>query len=191
MSNKEITLRTVERDGELMTEHEITMDIMASMMAEMLRPIVSSMNEMLKNNTAAMESLSQQQAMIHDRIADLEKQIRLQTPLTGKQVSYINDAIRERSRVLLDKREIDDKKAIVKLGNAIRKAVLMRYGVSSLREVPRHEYGVALSQIDMWNDALIVRDVVKEARERAEGTAAMAGLAASADAEKALSGKAD
>ena len=172
--SQEMTLKTVERDGDMMREHEITLEALAPVIAEILRPVVSGMNEMLKNNTAAMESLSQQQAMIHDRIADLEKQIRLQTPVTGKQVAYINDAIRERSRVLLYKREIEDKKAIVKLGNAIRKAVLMRQGVASLREVPRHEYNVILSQIEMWNDALILRDVVMEARQRAEGTAEMA-----------------
>lgn len=52
----------------------------------------------------------------------------------------------------------------------IRKAVLARYGIGNLREIPRHEYSVAMSQISLWNDVLAVRDVVKDARERMEET---------------------
>lgn len=156
--------------------------------AEIMRPMVETMSKLLENNTAALEQLSAAQSIQNDRLEALEKQIRLQTPVSGKQVSYINDAIRERSRVLLDKRGIDGKKAAIRLGNAIRKAVLMRYGVGSLREVPKHEYGVVLSQIEIWNDALILRDVVKEAREH-EGASSVAGLATPGDAEKALPGE--
>ena len=82
--------------------------------------------------------------------------------------SYLNDAIRGRSRELLDKKTISDKKAITKLAGLIKKSVLWRYGISSLREVPRCEYTVAMSQIDTWNSALEVLDIVREARARAE-----------------------
>ena len=80
----------------------------------------------------------------------------------------MNDAIRQRARMLLDKKGIYDKKATTKLGNAIRKAVLSRYGISNLREIPKHEYNVAMSQIEIWSDVLTVRDIAKEAKERAE-----------------------
>ena len=100
------------------------------------------------------------------RLEALEKQIRLQTKVDGKQASYLNDAIRQRSRELLSKREITERKAITKLGNHIRRAVLARYGISGLRDVPKHEYSVAMQQIAIWNNALLVGDVVKEARER-------------------------
>ena len=68
------------------------------------------------------------------------------------------------------KKRIEDKKAITKLGGLIRKSVLSRYGISSVREIPKHEYSVALSQIEIWSDVLAVRDVVRDARERAEQT---------------------
>ena len=123
---------------------------------------------LLENNTAALEQLSSAQSVQNDRLEALEKQIRLQTLVTSKQVYYLNDAIRMRARELLDKRSVSDNKAITKLGNLIRKSVLARYGVSSLRDVPKHEYNVALSQIGMWNDILSVRTVAAQFRNNAE-----------------------
>ena len=40
--------------------------------------------------------------------------------------------------------------------------------MAGLREIPRHEYQVAMNQINIWNNALVIRDIVKEARERTE-----------------------
>ena len=143
-------------------------EALGEIITELMRPVMQTIGKMLENNTAALEQLSAAQSVQNDRLEALEKQIRLQTPVSSKQVSYLNDAIRARARELLDKRDVDDNKATVKLGNAIRKAVLSRYGISTLREIPKHEYNVALQQIGMWSDALTVRDVVKEARKRAE-----------------------
>lgn len=143
-------------------------EALSEIITELMRPVMQTIGKMLENNTAALEQLSAAQSVQNNRLEALEKQIRLQTPVSGKQVSYLNDAIRARSRELLDKRDVEDSKATVKLGNAIRKAVLSRYGIATLREIPKHEYNVALQQIGMWSDALTVRDVVKEARSRAE-----------------------
>ncbi len=147
----------------------ITPETLSGVITELMRPVMQTIGKMLENNTAALEQLSAAQSIQNDRLEALEKQIRLQTKVDGKMASYLNDAIRSHSRELLDKRGFpDDRKAVTKLGNVIRKAVLMRYGVSSLRDVPRHEYNVALNLISMWNDLLTVRDVVSEARARSE-----------------------
>lgn len=101
-------------------------------------------------------------SLINDRMAAIEKQIRLNTLVTPTQVRFLNSAIRARARELLLKRGAEDcGKAGLYLSNRIRKAVMMRYGVSALYEIPKHEYPVALSQINTWNDALCVRDVLK------------------------------
>lgn len=137
---------------------------------EIMRPVIQSMGKLLQQNAEALERLAASQAVQNNRLEALEKQIRLQTPVTAKQTQYLNDAIRTKARELLDKRELSgDKWAVTKLGNAIRKDVLARYGVAGLREIPRHEYQVAMNQVGMWSNALVIRDVVKEARERAEG----------------------
>lgn len=142
--------------------------MLSHIITELMRPVMQTIGKMLENNTAALEQLSSAQSIQNDRLEALEKQIRLQTPVTSKQVTYMNDAIRQRARMLLDKKGIYDKKATTKLGNAIRYAVLSRYGISNLREIPKHEYNVAMSQIEIWSDVLTVRDIAKEAKERAE-----------------------
>jgi len=160
----EDTFLELEGNTELMIDPEG----LGKLISELMRPVMQSFGKMLENNTAALESLGATQSVQNDRLAAMEKQIRLQTPVTSKQVSYLNEAIRSRARVLLDKKSIDDKKAITKLSGMIRKSVLSRYGIGNMREIPKHEYSVAMSQIELWNDVLALRDVVKEARLRAE-----------------------
>ena len=141
----------------------------AAMMTEIMRPVVETMGKMLQQNAEALDRLAAVQTVQNNRLEALEKQIRLQTPITGKQAQYLNDAIRKKARELLDKRELSGNSwAVTKLGNAIRKDVLIRYGIGSIREIPRHEYQVAMNQIGMWSNALTIRDVVKEARERGQ-----------------------
>lgn len=135
---------------------------------QMMGPLVEAMGKMLENNTQALNQLAATQQIQADRLEALEKQIRLNTLVTPQQVRFINDAIRARSRELLDKRGVDDKKAMTKLSAAVRKALLSRYGVAALHDIPKHEYSVAMSLISTWNDLLVVRDIVKEARERCE-----------------------
>ncbi len=109
--------------------------------------------------------LSVSQTATNDRMEAMEKQMRLHTPVTPKQVRCFNDVIRATARELLIKRGAEgDRKATTLLCNTIRKAVLMRYGVAALHEIPRHEYPVVIVQIETWNDALCVRDVLKRAR---------------------------
>lgn len=134
---------------------------------QVLGPVMESIAKLMQQNTEAIEQLAASQKVQSERMEALEKQIRLNTLVTPQQVRYLNDAIRAKARELLDKRELsDDKTAIRKLGNSIRKSVLSRYGVAALYEIPKHEYSVAMNQIKMWMDALQVRDVVKEARAR-------------------------
>lgn len=159
MNDTQLPVKT-EETGAL----TIPVENLGQIVTELMGPVMKTIGKLLENNTAALEQLAAAQSIQNDRLAALEKQIRLQTPISSKQAQYINDAIRCRARELLDKRGVDDRKACVKLGNSIRKSVLSRYGVANLREIPQHEYPIALQQIGMWNEALTVRDVVKEAR---------------------------
>ena len=135
---------------------------------QMMGPLVEAMGKMLENNTHALNQLAATQQIQADRLEALEKQIRLNTPVTPQQVRFINDAIRSRARELLDKRGVDDKKAVTRLSAAVRKGLLARYGIAALHDIPRHEYSVALHLVSMWNDMLTVRDIAKESRTRCE-----------------------
>ena len=136
------------------------------MLTRLLSPVLDAMGRMMRLNAEALDRMAATQKVMGDQVAALEKQVRLNTPVTPTQVRHCNDAIRRRARELLAKRELaDDAKAVKALGGMIRKAVLARYGVGALHEVPKHEYSVALSLVATWNDALAVRDVVKKVRD--------------------------
>lgn len=136
---------------------------------EVIMPFMASLSEMMKNNTEALQNLAAQQKVQTDRMEALERQIRLNTLVTPTQSRYLNDAIRKRSKEILSKKGCgEDKKAVTKLSAAIRKAVLSRYGIASLSEIPKHEYSVAMQQIDTWNDVITVMSVAREAKGRSQ-----------------------
>ena len=161
--------------------------MIAVVVREMMAPVMEQMASILERNNQAMERIAATQQMMSTRISDLEKQVRLKTPMSKAQEKYINDSIRARARGILEgKGYADDKKAVSRLGAAIRKSVLTRYGVDSLREAPAYDYETALQIVNGWNDILVVRDVAKEARKRAENALAMAESTESADGSSAM-----
>lgn len=88
----------------------VSTESLGKIITELMRPVMQTFGKMLENNTAALEQLSAAQSVQNDRLEALEKQIRLQTPVTSKQVTYLNDAIRQHAREILYKRGVDDKK---------------------------------------------------------------------------------
>lgn len=149
--------------------------LVANIMNQLMRPLLEDIGKLLKNNTEAMERIAASQDVIQNRMEALEKQVRLNTPVTDKQARYLADKARDKARELLEKKESglsEDKKAVTKLAGLIKKDVMMRNGVGSLREIPRCEYSVTMSQIEIWNNALALFDIVKEARKRKEAEAA-------------------
>jgi len=143
--------------------------VIAAVVQQIMAPVMEQIGAILKTNTEAVQRIAATQQLMSDRITDIEKQVRLKTPMSRAQEKCIGEAIRARARELLDAKGCaDDKKAVTKLGGMIRKSLLARYGVDSLREAPAYDYGVAMEQVQGWNNFLAVRDVVKEARERAE-----------------------
>lgn len=167
-----------------------TVEIVSVVVRDMMAPVMQNIAKMLEHNTQAMEQIAAAQQMTSDRIASLEKRVRLQTPLSKSQENYINGAIRARARELLDGHGFaDDKKAVTKLGGIIRKAVLARYGVGSLREAPAYDYDTAMNQVKMWRDVFCIRDVEKEARAREEAALAMAEQSAGVDGTPADAGQ--
>ena len=138
-------------------------------------PVMENIGKILQNNTQAMERIAAAQQLMSARISELEKQMRLKTPFSRAQEKHVNDAIRQRAREILDGKGFgEDRKAVTKLAGIIRKSVLARYGVDSLREAPAYDYETALEQVKLWNNLVAIRDVVK-------GAIAMAGSEARKD----------
>ena len=175
-----------------MTLSPETVQIVSVVVRDMMAPVMESIGKMLEHNTQAMEQIAAAQQITSDRIAQLEKRVRLQTPMSKSQENCINTAIRARARELLDPRGFsDDKKAVTKLCGIIRKSVLARYGVGSLREAPAYDYDTAMKQVAMWNDRLAIRYVEKEARSREESALALAEQSAGVDGIPADAGQRD
>ena len=140
-----------------------------ALIEQMIAPLMETMAKMIAHNTEALNQVARTQQVQADRMEALEKQIRLNTPVTPQQAKYLGEEIKNRARELLAKYDVEDAKAVRKLGSAIRKAVLTRSGIGSLAELPKCEYTVAMSQIQMWNEMLRVRDCVREARKADAG----------------------
>jgi len=139
--------------------------------AVILPPMMAEMMKLVESNISVMEKIRDALDMQNERIAYLERTVKRRMPVTAIQVRYMNEAIRNRTHALLDGKDGIDGKAYAKLARCIRRDVMVRCGVASLRDMPDHEYGVSMDQIRMWSDALVIRDVVKEARERVEAMA--------------------
>ena len=98
----------------------------------------------------AMASMATMMRATNERIAALEREIRLLTKVTPAQANAINAAVRERAAELCASyRATGCEKQVA---NAIRRAVKLTTGVSNVRELPRCEYSVAMQQVEMWDD---------------------------------------
>jgi len=185
MCNNELARR--EDGASAMTVEQ--MQYVSTMMQQMLAPVMENIGKILERNNQAMERIAATQQMMSTRMSDLEKQVRLKTPLSRAQETYINNAIRARARELLESRGFDeDKKAVTKLGGAIRRSILERYGVNSLREAPAYDYETALDQVKFWNNPSVIREVAKEAQARADMAMETAEQPAGVDGDAEVSG---
>jgi len=152
---------------------------------QMMGPLVEAMAKLLENNTQALNQLSQAQQVQNDRLEALERQIRLNTPVTRAQARYIAGCCRERAKDLLDKSGAATAWSVRKLTGVIKKDVLAIYGVTAMEEIPRHEYQVAMNSAKTWNSLRLLRETVKEARRRVQEDGGGAEQIAGMDGEKA------
>ena len=156
-----------EKQKEIIPADDVSTKVVAGVVEQIMRPMLESMGAMMQRMSEAVEHIATAQDVMRNRLEALEMDNRLNTPVTDTQARYLADAARKKAAEILLKKDVRDKKAITKLSRLIKKAVLRRYGKGSLREIPRCEYTVAMSQIEGWNSALDVLDIVREARERA------------------------
>lgn len=149
--------------------NDAQIQVISTVVQGMMAPVMEQIAVIVQHSTEAMERIAATQQMMSTRISDLEKQVRLKTPMSRAQERCLNDAIRARARELMDSKGFaDDRKAVIRLSALIRKSLLARYGVDSLREAPAYDYETAMEQARSWNDLLAVRDTVRDARKRAE-----------------------
>ena len=140
--------------------------------ATTMRPLMEAVAGLLEGNVTALNEIVAHMEMQNERIAALERTLKRRMPVTSVQVRYMNEAIRTRAHALLDGKDGIDNRDYTKLARLIRRDVMVRCGVSSLREMPDHEYSVSMEQIKMWSDALAIRNIMWEAQDRVEAETA-------------------
>lgn len=147
-------------------ETELTaeqMNTVATVVTSVIAPVFQALSEMVSQNAQALERFAALQAQQNARMEQLERQMRLNTPVTSQQTRYINNAIRARAKEILAGKGVDKPAATKKMSNAIRKYVLVRYGVSAVNELPKCEYSVVMDMVNRWLDVHTVREIAKEA----------------------------
>lgn len=123
-------------------------------MGEIMRMESSAPTDIVARELTATRQAMQDMAMLlrsmGEEISDLRRQVRLLEKVTPSQASAINRAIRERAALLCqDYRAPGGEKAV---GAAIRKAIRVTFGASTVRELPRCDFEVALEQVRIWDD---------------------------------------
>lgn len=105
----------------------------------------------------AMQTMAGLLRTTNETMAQLQRQVRLLEKVTPAQAAAINRAIRERAAALCrvyGARDCD--KAVAA---AIRKAIKLRFGANTAKELPRCEYEVAMAQVNGWDDYKAMKEI--------------------------------
>lgn len=86
----------------------------------------------------------------NERIKALEDEVKRLTKVTPAQASALNRLIREHAALICEKHRATGCEKMI--GTAIRKAIKNTCGISSIRELPRCDYSVAIRQVEIWDD---------------------------------------
>ncbi|MBQ2700424.1 MAG: hypothetical protein IJF65_04615 [Clostridia bacterium] len=112
--------------------------------------------EELRQALGAMASMIR---TTNERMGALEEQVRLLTKVTPAQARAIQDGIRKRAAEQCQMWHLPGQEKAV--ANAIRKAVRLQTGTSSMKELPRCDYPVVTRQIQMWDDYQVMKAIKK------------------------------
>lgn len=96
-------------------------------------------------------------ADMSDRMERMEKEFSRMIPLTSAQEKDVQTRIREKAEeiCILYGLPMAAKRTI---SRGLRSQVKHRLGVSSIREIPRIDYELALEEIELWDDYQTVRE---------------------------------
>lgn len=125
----------------------------------------------LERSSRALEQMAMQQKVQADRMAALEREMRLSVPVTDAQEKTIQAAVRERACWIAMRyglceggNPLPDK--VNRLRRAIRGSLTLRFGVRAIRSIPRAQYDAALAAARIWMDAEMVGNMAIEAENR-------------------------
>lgn len=118
-----------------------------TMMPETAATLQSSVEQMGRYLT----QMAQLMAAMERRLEELEEKQHAVT-VTHGEVKHINKMIRIRAQEYCEKYELTGAKDQTAIRAAIRKAVLTRYMIRDLHDLPQIALEAAQAQIDRWSD---------------------------------------
>lgn len=95
----------------------------------------------------------------NETMAQLQRQVRLLEKVTPAQARAINQAIRDRATELCAIYMLRGDGCEKPVAAAIRKAVKLRFGANTAKDLPRCEYEVALAQVQGWDDYKTMKEI--------------------------------
>ena len=120
-------------------------------------PVPAAVAEEMRQMREALQTMAGLLRSTNETMMQLQRQVRLLEKVTPAQASALNRAIRERATELcaIYMAPGCDKPVAA----AIRKAVKLRFGAGTAKELPRCEYEVAMAQIHGWDDYKTMRGI--------------------------------
>ncbi len=125
-------------------------------------PIPAEVAAEMQQMREALQTMAGLLRTTNETMAQLQRQVRLLEKVTPAQASALNKAIRERAAQLCDlyaARGCDKPVAA-----AIRKAVKLRFGAATAKDLPRCEYEVAMTQVQGWDDYKTMKEIKGRAK---------------------------
>ena len=125
--------------------------------AQQLATVIGQMQQLMQGMADSIRATNA-------RMAKLERQIELLTPLTGAQEKALCAEIRRRAAELCGQYHLGEgfEQAVAA---AIRGELKREGGVRAVRELPRIEYNVLLERVALWDDYNTMRELRKRARD--------------------------
>ena len=122
-------------------------------------PLLQEMQQMRE----ALQTMAGLLRATNESMMQLQRQVRLLEKVTPAQAGALNKAIRERATKLCAIYMVSGcDKAVAA---AIRRAVKMRFGANSAKELPRCEYDVALAQVQGWDDYMMMKGIREKVKQ--------------------------
>lgn len=110
-----------------------------------------------------MQAMSETIAKQNDRLASMERKISALEKVTPAQAGELGRRITARADELAESYRISGGEK--QLAAAIRRAVKVETGVSSLKSISRCDWKIVLELIGSWDDYSVVREIKKQIRE--------------------------
>lgn len=125
-------------------------------------PIPAAVVEEMQQMREALQTMAGLLRATNETMMQLQRQVRLLEKVTPSQASAMNRAIRERATELCAIYMAPGcDKAVA---TAIRKAVKLRFGASTAKDLPRCEYEVAMAQVQGWDDYKVMKGIREKLR---------------------------